>query len=306
MNIEANAVQPAAELPRARTSSAQRFLWSVRRELWENRSIYLAPLIVAALLLIGFSIRLPRLPSTVQAAATLDPMKRHDAIVQHYDVIAALLMATMIIVSVFYCLDALYAERRDRSILFWKSLPVSDATTVLAKASVPYLVLPLLAVAITILAQFIALLMSSAVLAASGLSASAFWSELSFGRMSLLLLYHVFMVHVLWNAPLYGWMLLVSAWARRAPFLWAFLPPVALCYLEKIAFNSTHFLAMLEYRFFGPATDAVIRHGAMPMDTMTRLTPGRFLATPGLWTGLALTAVFLAAAVRLRRYRAPV
>ena len=58
----------------------------------------------------------------------------------------------------FYCLDALYGERRDRSILFWKSLPVSDLTTVLSKASIPIVVLPLLTFAVTVATQLIMLL----------------------------------------------------------------------------------------------------------------------------------------------------
>ncbi len=63
---------------------------------------------------------------------------------QPYTFAAGCIMATAFIVGVFYCLDALHGERRDRSILFWKSLPVSDLTTVLSKASIPLVVLPLL------------------------------------------------------------------------------------------------------------------------------------------------------------------
>ena len=90
----------------------------------------------------------------------------------------------------FYCLDALHGERRDRSILFWKSLPVSDLTTVLAKASIPLVILPLLTFAITVAMQWIMLLLSSAVLLASGLSVATLWTQLSLFQMSLMLLYH--------------------------------------------------------------------------------------------------------------------
>ncbi len=119
-----------------------------------------------------------------------------------------------------------------------------------------------------------------------------------------LLLYHIFSVHVLWSAPIYGWLLLVSAWARRAAFLWAILPPLAIGTLEKLLFNTAHFASFVG-QFFTGGTEGNYAPGTMPMDQMTHLTPGRFLGTPGLWIGLAVTAAFLAAAVRLRRYRDP-
>src|SRR5207245_2315921 len=104
------------------------------------------------------------------------------------------------------CLDALHGERRDRSILFWKSLPVSDLTTVLSKASIPLVVLPLLTFTITVAMQLIMLLLSSAVLLGSGLNVATLWTQLSFVQMSLLLLYHLMTVHALWPAPIYGWL----------------------------------------------------------------------------------------------------
>ena len=104
---------------------------------------------------------------------------------------AGLIMLTGIVVGVFYCLDALHGERRDRSILFWKSLPVSDLTTVLAKASIPLVILPLLTFAITVATQWLMLLISSAVLLVSGQSVATLWTQLSFLRRSWLLLYHL-------------------------------------------------------------------------------------------------------------------
>ena len=77
---------------------------------------------------------------------------------------------------------------------------------------------------------------------------------------SLLLLYHLVMVHSLWYAPIYAWLLLVSGWARRAPFLWAVLPPLAIGVVEKVAFNTSHFAAMLANRISGD-TAAVISTG---------------------------------------------
>ncbi|HKF46931.1 MAG TPA: hypothetical protein VKB38_06195, partial [Terracidiphilus sp.] len=229
--------------------ATQEFYWALRREFWESRSIYLAPLAVAALFLVGFLISLVHLPREMRALPGLDPDKQRGAIIAPYDMAAALLMGTFILVAMFYCIETLQRERRDRSILFWKSLPVSDLTTVLAKASIPFVVLPLVSCAIAFLTEFIMLLLASAVLAGSGLPVASYWDQVSLFQGSLLLLYHVMTVHVLWSAPVYGWLLLVSAWARRAAFLWAVLPPLGICALEKLLFNTAYFATFLGHFF---------------------------------------------------------
>jgi len=278
--------------------------WSVRRELWEHRSIFIAPLAVASVFLLGFAISAVRQPARMRAASALDPIHQRAAIAGSYDMAAVLMMLTAMIVGVFYCLDALYGERRDRSTLFWKSLPVSDRTAVLAKASIPLLVLPLLAFAITVAMHLIMLVLHSAALAASGQSVAALWSLMAIFRSSLVLLYHLIAVHALSHAPFYAWMLLVSSWAPRAPLLWALLPPIAIGFFEKLAFDTTHFVALLWHALEG-GTAAMPMSGSFPTDPMTHLTPGAFLSDPGLWLGLAATAAFLAGAMGLRRSRGP-
>lgn len=308
MNTQLNAMPQSLEThaaPAASTTSTHPFYWSLRREVWENRSLYLAPLAVAGIVLLGFLLHVGRLPRDIRTLSPLSPTERHDLIEEPFDLAAGMLMATFLIVALFYCLDGLYGERRDRSILFWKSLPVSDLTAVLAKTTIPFLVLPLLTFAITIATQLVMVLISGAVLVGNGQSVAPLWSELSFFRMSLFLLYHLFTVHVLWEAPIYAWLLLASAWARRAAFLWGVLPPFAVCVLEKMLFNTSHFLTLLEDRLSGAGLDALTAPRTMPMNPMTHLTPFRFLGSPGLWIGLGLAAIFLAAAVRLRRYRGP-
>jgi ABC-2 type transport system permease protein len=277
----------------------------VLRASLKSRSIYIAPLAVAALILVGFLISTIHPPDKMHAALAANPMQQHQLIQQPYNFAELLIMLTTFIVAVFYCLDALYGERRDRSVLFWKSLPVSDLTTVLSKASIPLVVLPLVTFAIIVVTQGIMLLLSTVVLLGSGRSVEMLWTHLPLWRMSLGLLYHLVAIHALWYAPIFGWLLLVSAWARRAPFLWAALPLLAIGIVEKIAFNTSHFAAMLGHRMSGPE-GAASTAGRMSMDSMTQVTPGQFLLSPGLWIGLAVAAVFLAAAVRLRRYREPI
>ena len=152
--------------------------------------------------------------------------------------------------------------------------------------------------------QLIMLLLSTAVLLANGLSPATLWTQVPLFQMSLMLLYHLVAVHALWYAPLYGWLLLVSAWARRAPFLWAVLPLLAIGVVEKIAFNTSHFATLLGDRLGGGA-EAMTMPGSMPIDPGVHITLGRYLSSPGLWIGLAFTALCLAAAVQLRRQRGP-
>jgi ABC-2 type transport system permease protein len=187
--------------------------WSVRRELWENRSIYIAALAVAAVFLFGFSISTIGLPHKIRAMAALDMAQQHEAIARPYDIAALLIIGTAFIVGMFYCLDALHGERRDRSVLFWKSMPVSDLTTVLSKASIPIVVIPLVTYTITVATQWIMLLLSSAVLLGSGLSAVTLWTQVPIVQISFMLPYHLVAIHALWYAPLYAWLLLVSGWA---------------------------------------------------------------------------------------------
>jgi ABC-2 type transport system permease protein len=282
-------------------SATRPLYWSIRRELGENRSIYLAPLAVGAVVVFAFSI------STIlgiwESALRIGAAHGGESIVMPYDMAAGLMMLTTILVSVFYCLDALHGERRDRSILFWKSLPVSDLTTVLAKASIPLVVLPLLVFAIIVAVQWIMLLVSSAVLLVQGQSVAEFWTKLPFFRMSLLMFYHLVTAHALWPFPVYCWLLLVSGWARRATFLWAALPLLAIAGVEQIVFHTSHFARLVGSRLIG---DTQTAGNMFPTGPMTHITPGLFLTSAGLWIGFAIAAAFLAAAVRLRRYQGPI
>jgi ABC-2 type transport system permease protein len=313
MNTRSSAISESFDtqgISPAPLSSTRPLYWSVRRELWENRSIYVAPLIAAAVYLLGYSISLIWLPRSMPSLAALDPAHQRIQLAMPYAHAGMLIMATAFLVGIFYCLDALHGERRDRSILFWKSLPVSDLTTVLSKASIPLVVLPLLVFATTVALQLIMLLLSSAVLLVSGASKATPWVPHLF-EMQLVSFYGLTVLS-LWHAPVYCWMLLVSGWARRATFLWAVLPPLAICVVEEIAFHTTYLVTLLvKDRLFGFAASAfdLTDKAGVPIDAhfipLAQLAPGRFLSSPGLWIGLIFAAIFLAAAVRLRRYQGP-
>ncbi len=299
-----SSLRSQARAPRT-VSYAQSFYWSVRREFWENRLIYIAPLAAAVVFLIAFLINLIALRHRMHGstwAISVGDVEKPFAL--PHELSAALIMGIALVVGIFYSLDALYGERRDRSILFWKSMPVSDLTTVLSKFAIPLLIIPVLSYAIAVVTQFVMLLLASTVLVGSGANIAALWTQQSFFRSTLDLFYHMLTVHGLWYAPLYAWLLLVSAAAPRAPFVWAVLPPFVIWGVEKIAFNTTYFLSLLKVRLMGPPDPEMTM--SKNADFMSTLIPHHFFDQPGLWAGLAVAAMFLAIAIRLRRYRGPI
>jgi len=245
--------------------------------------------------------------ATVNGVAILDPTENAGMIAAPYSTAAAAVKGTAFAVAIFYCVGALYNERRDRSILFWKSLPVSDLITVLAKSTIPVAVIPLTSLAIIVALHLVMLLVNTGSVAAGGFSPPGLWSRLPLMRIEITLFYR-FIVLTLWFAPLYGWVLMVSGWAKKAPFLWASLPPLALCLAEHMAFRTSYLSTLLWQRLTGgiaAAFDNLPPVGGS-LDFMAQMDPVRFITTPGLWLGLVFAAACLAAAVWLRQRREPI
>jgi ABC-2 type transport system permease protein len=324
MNTQSNAVpdslRDSQAIATASLSATRPLYWSIRREIWENHSIYVAPLAIAAVYLLGYTISVIWLPHNMREVWMPHTMREMAAAHNVTDSLIGLAMpyahAAMLVglvaflVGIFYSLDALHGERRDRSILFWKSLPVSDLTTVLSKAAIPLVVLPLIVFALTVILQQIMRLLSLSVLVINGGSAATLWARLPLSEMELVTLYGTAVI-VLWHAPIYCWFMLVSGWARRAVFLWAVIPLLAIAAIENIAFHTSFLGSILLGRLVGfskAAFDLKDKNG-VPIDShfipLTQLAPGRFLSSPGLWLGLLVAAACLAAAVRQRRYRDP-
>jgi ABC-2 type transport system permease protein len=291
-------------LPRTRP-----FYWSVRREVWENRSLYIAPMAVAAVVLLGLVIGALHLPTNAaHMITTLDASRQAQAMSIPYDSAAFAILIASFIVCVFYSLGALQNERRDRSILFWKSMPVSDLTTVAAKASVPLVLVPVITFVIVLATLLVILAISLVVLPARGLPATMLLGAFPLVRTALDLAYTL-VVLALWHAPIWGWLMLVSGWARRAAFLWAFGPPLALSIFEKLAFNTSYVWSLLHYRVSGAISEAFDvksgAHGTVQLD-LQQMDPLKYMFTPGLWVGLMVAAALFAAVVWQRRYRAPI
>lgn len=279
------------------------FYWSVRREVWEHPALYVAPMGAAAVGLLGFLVSTLWLPRVLRG----QPGPTHDSLMMPYVFTAFAVMMISFLVSIFYCLSALNAERRDRSIQFWKSLPVSDLTTVLAKVVVPTVVLPLIALVVILGAQAAMLVFSTIVVLLNGIDPGRLWARADLRLMWTVLPYG-FLVNALWLAPVYAWLLLVSGWAKRTAFVWAIAPPLGLALFERLAFNSTHVIRFTIERVMGGFGEAfsVKGEGKAAIDKFSDIDPLHTFSSPHLWGGLAVAGLLLALTVRLRRSRDPI
>lgn len=289
----------------ATTHATRPFLLSIRRELWENPSIIGAPLAVACILVLATLVAAVRVsgplllklgqgnlaPSSVAAAVLLP--------------IPIFLGITMVLVAALYSLDALLSERRDRSILFWKSLPVSDTVTVLSKMAVPIVILPAVTFAVTIATDIVILVIETIALLAHHASVSSAWVGISVLSQLGLTAYSLVVV-TLWYAPIYAWFLLVSSWARRMPLVWAVLPFFVLSFFERIAFHTHKVRDFISNRIAGVFPVAFTKAPHInPEYSDLHCTPGHFLATPAFWGGLLFAALALILIIRLRRSNDP-
>jgi ABC-2 type transport system permease protein len=278
------------------------FYWSVRRELWEHSAIYLAPAAAGAVGLLGFLVSTLWLARSVAGA-----VPKNDGLMMPYVFTAFAVMMIGFLVTIFYCLGALHGERRDRSIQFWKSLPVSDLTTVLAKMAVPMVAMPVVVLAIIIGAQFVMLVFSTIVVLLNGVDPGRLWARVDMRLMWTVLPYGL-LVNSLWMAPVYAWLLLISGWAKRMTFVWALAPPLGLALFERLAFNSTHVMQFIIERVLGGFGEAfsVKGQGKAAIDKFADIDPLHTFSSPHIWGGLAVAGLLLAVIVRLRRSRDPI
>ena len=293
----------AAQAPAARPLGTV-LVTLVRRELWEHRYLWIAPLVLAVLLAVLAVVANVNLDLDDESQITGADQRVAIFTLIAWGLSVPFYVLTLFIAS-FYLLDCLYAERKDRSILFWKSLPVSDGATVAAKLLTGLVVVPLAVFALGIVANLAVLAILGLRISAHTLPPLMSWDTLEWLKSEFMLLL-VQLLAILWYAPWAGYLVLVSAWARRVPFLWATVPLLAIGIFEKMAFNTAYFAGVLGYRFGGGGEDSTSKATDISLAMLNHLSPGQFLASPGLWVGLLFTAACLAVAVRLRRYREPI
>jgi ABC-2 type transport system permease protein len=289
--------------------NAQTFPILIRRELWEHRVLWIAPLVLAALFIAG---------CIVLGGSSLSGFETHGwprsspsngefGFVMFQLVSTVILFALMSVVIFFYLTDCLYAERKDRSILFWKSLPVSDAATVLSKLSVALFVVPLGVFVVALVTNVLAFaILWLWIRGTPFLQQFLQWDTLTWLRLHGILLTDV-LITALWYAPLAAYQLLVSAWAKSNVFVWTILPPLALSIGEWAVFGTWNIRDVILQRLMfspsqGGATASSAAHGSVDV-MLSQISAVGLLATPALWIGVAVAGLFVFAAIRIRRYR---
>jgi ABC-2 type transport system permease protein len=288
-----------------------RMLTLIRREYWEHRALWIWPLAIAALVILGAAVGHSQYDFGVPLS--LEERRAWFALGQwRLGFPQALIMA---IVLWFYAADCLYAERRDRSILFWKSMPVSDTATVLSKLLVAMVITPLGVYLVTVATSLVVI----AILAARGCCTAAYpvlWDGGVWLHVQLVALV-AWIGATLWYAPLTAYLMLVSAWARRNVSLWVLLPPVLLALVERVALGTHYVGTALLYRLgavwrqlsidtvlLGPPAAPQPNSGALPYSQLlAHIQPGAVFANVDLWLGLLVATACIYGAIRIRRYR---
>ena len=272
------------------------FLTLVRRELWEHGSLIWAPLAMALMIIV-----VSLVSGMVKGSIDIDlgedrPLPELFGDAEKQRGIFTLVMAGLVlpqllvafVVVFFYLLDCLFTERRDRSILFWKSLPVSDAKTVLSKLFVALVAVPLWSWALSLVVGLVVFGVVAAQVSGTPAAGLGTWHGGTWLTVQAAMLGKM-VIAALWYLPVAGWLLLVSVLAKRAPFLWATLPFLVFSLAERIALGSNVVGALVAQRLFG-FREEVSLMSEFPL-----------LASPGLWIGVAVGAALVYAAIRVRR-----
>ena len=310
-------------------------LWLIRREIWENRSLWIAPLVVAGVILIiaafggihvgdgdDFSFG-----SRSDNGATLSEQDRQNirgalatAPLDKKQIIYAITLSTftviqlfsMAIVVFFYLLDSLLAERKDRSILFWKSLPVSDTEVVLSKLLTAAVVTPVFVLIVSSVTAGVCSPACGRCASAAPFSATRSWPGMAAIWLKLQASFLLFLLSgILWYLPLLTYLMVVSVWARRNAFLWAVLPPVSILAIEGMILQSNHFGDFLGRRFIGmfEIMEQGVRgvmgergEGFVTVREVFDAVTAVFTHVE-TWAGVLAAAAMIFAAIRIRRYR---
>ncbi len=305
-----------------------KYLTLIQRELWEHRnSVLLTPLVLFGLIslvnLFGFiSISADDLDiqtnnnmrytmvfsAIIHFFASLDPNDAQQTLQAINMLLGGVFNVIMVLIVLLYSFSALYDDRKDRSILFWKSMPVSDKEMVLAKLFTVSVIIPLSFVTFASLTQFVWLLTTSTVAWFYDVNViKTIWQPTDILNL-LANQFLAYLVNTLWALPLVAWGLLASAMARRAPFLYASVPVLVLIYVETVVLHSVHLGEWVIERFFGMlAFTGIGDSGVYLFESFDQLNPTNYnvtlskLAHPQLWSGFIIALVFIAIAIKLRQ-----
>ncbi len=294
----------------------------VKREIWEHRSIFVTPIAIAIIVTLGvlamvvfvsgFAEELHLAIFGVQNIA--GDAERKAALTGFFLGTSWVFLIALAILTVFYSLDSLYSERKDKSILFWRSLPVTDAETVISKLIIAIIVIPVVTVIGIIGTHIINLIITSIWVSMKGGDG---WM-LIWGSVSLvdnwLAAFIIVITSGIWMSPFIGWFLLVSAYTKRAPLLMAFMPLILIGLLEGIILRTHVFAENVLARGDGIPIFRTVDIEKFFNEEQWRLGDGatrllvhldivQFLTSPAMWAGVLVCGLLSTGAIYVRRYR---
>ena len=294
----------------------------IRREIWEHRAIYVTPIAIAvivSLISLAGMVTVSAFDKEVHmalfgASNIAGDAERQAALTVFFLGTSWDFLLALAILTTFYTLDSLYAERKDKSILFWRSLPITDAETVVSKLLTAVFVLPLVTVVAIMVTHLLNLVITTAwVMVEGGDAAHLIWGSVTlFDNWMAALI--VTVASAIWMSPLIGWFLFVSAFTKRSPLLMAFMPLIIVPIIEWIFFRSKIFASavfgrgemiplfreMDIERFFD---EERMKVNEEVVSLLAHIDIVRFLLSPSVWMGVVVCGLFAMAAIYVRRYR---
>ncbi len=294
----------------------------VRREVWEHPAIWVTPVVIAtivSLLTLTGQVTVSAFGEAVNlaivGAQNIDEAHRALVLSSVLLVVSTIFASGAGIIMTFYSLDALYAERKDKSILFWRSLPLTDAEAILSKLITALFVIPLVTLVVALVTHLVILLFVGVWVKLQGGDAiHLVWSPVRLADLWLACLLLAVTIP-LWLAPLVGWFLFVSTFAKRSPFLTGFLPILVLPMLERMLVGTHLFWDAIVVRTFQPPVLKFrqfdwMEQGSLPekldmesMSLVQQIDIAGLFSSLSFWAGIAVCALFAAAAIYVRRYR---
>ncbi len=298
------------------------FIALMKREFWEHRSIWVTPVAIASVVTLG---TLTALAFAGEFAQELDvaifgaqniagDTERRAVLTGLFLGSSWLFLFGLGVLTIFYALDSLYAERKDKSILFWRSLPVTDAETVLSKLLTAVVLIPAVAIVGIIATHLVNLIITSIWVSMKGGDAGLLiWGSVPLVDNWLAVMVSIYGMAI-WMSPFLGWFLFVSAYTKRAPLLMAFLPLILIPMIEGIFFRSAHFaeavwgrgakiplFADIDFnRFFDEGHPQVSKE---MVSLLNHLDLAKFFTSLDTWLGIIVCGLLTTAAIYVRRYR---
>ncbi|MGH8306775.1 MAG: hypothetical protein ACRER0_00725 [Gammaproteobacteria bacterium] len=305
----------------------------VKREIWEHRSFWIVPIVIGCLAILGtlygsgaLIVAAHQGMVSINGNISMTLVDRVRAARAFILGSAGIFNVAMLLMVWFYLMDSLYADRKDRSILFWKSLPLSDSRLVLSKLFTGMVTAPALMLLIVIIAEIIIGILFVIAAGIAGINLLSVALQPGTIILAWITLAFALIVQSIWLLPFYGWFLLCSAWAKKLVLAWAVLIPLGFMAAEGIIFHTGYiahaifghigrmFTMLMSGRYsinnvsIGPSID--INNGHEPLTSasalMTLGSVGRIFALPEMWIGVGIGIIFILGAIWLRHNRSEI